>query len=418
MLGVVTLAQRDTGILNRIPTHTKVFIVTSTHRAVALLSTSQALLMTNNSILIATSGLAGYALTPDKAWATLPVTSYVCGAALSTTAMSQLMRRVGRRNGFMLGSVIGILGALICTLAIYWQHFWLLCTGTLVLGGYNAAAQYYRFAAADVASADFRAKAISLVLAGGIVGAIVGPETSKLTRDLWEPLFLGSYLSLAGFCMLALAVQSRLDIPAPSADEQTGGGRSIAELARQPAFVIAVAAAAVGYGVMNLLMTATPLAMQACQYPFKEAAFVIQWHILGMFVPSFFTGSLIKRFGLIPIMVLGVALNLVCVVVALHGVDIWNFWLAMVLVGVGWNFMYVGATTLLTETYKPAEKARAQGFNEMAIFVTLAMSSLFSGALFTLQGWERINMLAAPFLALIGAALIWLGMRRAAPRPA
>jgi MFS family permease len=389
--------------------------VNPTHKAVALLSTCQALLMTNNSILIATTGLAGFALAPEKAWATVPVTAYVCGGALSTIGLSQLMRRVGRRNGFMVGSIVGIFGALICALAIHLQHFWVLCMGTLVLGGYNAAAQYYRFAAADVANTEFKAKAISLVLAGGIVGAIVGPETSKLTKDLWEPAFLGSYLSLTLFCALAIAVQSRLRIPPPNAEEQKGGGRSIAQLARQPAFVIAVAAGAVGYGVMNLLMTATPLAMQACQYPFKEAAFVIQWHILGMFVPSFFTGSLIKRFGLIPVMVTGVALNLVCVAVALHGIAIWNFWLAMVLVGVGWNFMYVGATALLTETYKPEEKARAQGFNEMMIFLTLAMSSLFSGALFTLQGWERINMLAAPFLIAVGVALLWLGVRRRAP---
>ncbi len=368
--------------------------------------------MTNNSIMIATTGLAGLALTPAPALATLPVTGYVCGGALTTMAASVMMRRFGRRNGFMAGSTIGIVGALICALAIYLQIFWLLCAGTMVLGGYNATAQYYRFAAADVASVDFKSKAISLVLAGGIVGAIVGPETSKLTKDLWAPAFVGSYLSLTLFCVLAIAVQSRLNIPPPSDDEKKGGGRNLTELARQPAFIIAVTTGAISYGVMNLLMTATPLAMHACQYPFKEAAFVIQWHILGMFVPSFFTGALIKRFGLMTIMVTGVALNLLCVAIALHGVEIWNFWLAMVLVGVGWNFMYVGATTLLTETYTPAEKATAQGFNESAIFITLAMSSLFSGALFTLQGWERLNLLAIPFLVAVGASLVWLGARR------
>jgi MFS family permease len=229
---------------------------------------------------------------------------------------------------------------------------------------------------------------------------------------------MGSYLSLTFFCVLAIMVQRQLEIPPPGDDEQKGEGRSIAELARQPAFVIAVATGAVSYGVMNLLMTATPLAMHACEYPFKEAAFVIQWHILGMFVPSFFTGSLIKRFGLIPIMVTGVVLNLVCVAIALHGVEIWNFWLAMLVVGVGWNFMYIGATSLLTETYKPAEKAKAQGFNESTIFITLAMSSLFSGALFTLQGWERLNLLAVPFLVMIGAALLWLGTQRRVPQAA
>jgi len=385
---------------------------------IVLLSVCQALLMTNNSIMVATTGLAGLALTPEKALATLPVTGYVCGGALTTMAASMLMKRIGRRKGFMAGSAIGILGALICALAIYMQNFWLLCAGTLVLGGYNATAQYYRFAAADAASADFKSRAISLVLAGGIIGAIIGPESSNLTKDLWAPAFMGSYLSLTLFCVLAIAVQFLLEIPPPSDDEKRGGGRSIAEIARQPAFVIAVATGAVSYGVMNLLMTATPLAMHACQYPFREAAFVIQWHILGMFVPSFFTGSLIRRFGLMTIMVTGVVLNLVCVGIALHGTEVWNFWLAMVLVGVGWNFMYVGATTLLTETYDPPEKAKAQGFNESTIFVTLAMSSLFSGALFTLQGWERLNMLAVPFLILIGAALLWLGAQRRVPQAA
>jgi MFS family permease len=392
--------------------------MTKQFKNIGLLSACQALLMTNNSIMIATTGLAGLALSPDKALATLPVTGYVCGAALTTMASSMMMKRIGRRNGFMVGSAVGICGALICALAIYLQHFWLLCAGTIVLGGYNATSQYYRFAAADVASADFRARAISLVLAGGIIGAIVGPETSKLTKDLWAPAFMGSYLSLTVFCVLAMTIQRQLEIPTPGSDEQKGGGRSIAELARQPAFVIAVATGAVGYGVMNLLMTATPLAMHACEYPFREAAFVIQWHILGMFVPSFFTGSLIKRFGLMTIMVTGVVLNLVCVAIALQGIEIWNFWAAMVLVGVGWNFMYVGATTLLTETYLPAEKAQAQGFNELMIFVTLAMSSLFSGALFTLQGWERLNVLAVPFLVIIGAALLWLGARRRPPQAA
>jgi MFS family permease len=392
--------------------------MTKQFKNIGLLSACQALLMTNNSIMIATTGLAGLALSPDKALATLPVTGYVCGAALTTMASSMMMKRIGRRNGFMVGSVVGIFGALICALAIYLQHFWLLCAGTIVLGGYNATSQYYRFAAADVASADFRARAISLVLAGGIIGAIVGPETSKLTKDLWAPAFMGSYLSLTLFCVLAITIQRQLEIPTPSSEEQKGGGRSITELARQPAFVIAVATGAVGYGVMNLLMTATPLAMHACEYPFKEAAFVIQWHILGMFVPSFFTGGLIKRFGLMTIMVTGVVLNLVCVAIALQGIEIWNFWAAMVLVGVGWNFMYVGATTLLTETYLPAEKAQAQGFNELMIFVTLAMSSLFSGALFTLQGWERLNVMAVPFLVIIGAALLWLGARRRLPQAA
>jgi len=332
-------------------------------------------------------------------------------------ASSLLMKRIGRRNGFTLGSLFGILGALVCALAIHLQSFVLLCAGTAVIGIYNATGQYYRFTAADVANADFKSRAISMVLAGGIIGAVIGPETSKITKDLWTP-FLGSFLSLAVFCAIAIVVQRMMDIPAPSEAEQSSSGRPFAEIARQPAFIVAVASAAIGYGVMNLLMTATPLAMQACQYPFKEAAFIIQWHILGMFVPSFFTGALIKRFGVIPIMLTGVLLNVVCVAFALTGQEVWRFWAALVTLGVGWNFMYIGGTTLLTETYTPAEKAKVQGANELIIFITLALSSVFSGAMFTLQGWERMNWMALPVLLIVGSALLWLGMQRRVPRPA
>ncbi len=385
------------------------------NKNIGLLATCQALLLTNNAVMVATAGLAGFALATDKTMATLPMTFFVGGAAATTMGLSMLMKRIGRRNGFSVGTSFGVLGALLCAYAIYLQSFWVLCIGTAVMGVYNATGQYYRFAAADVAAADFKAKAISLVLAGGIVGAVVGPESSKLTRDLWMP-FAGSFLSLAVFAMLAILVQRMLDIPPPSHAEQATGGRPLCEIARQPAFIVAVATAAVSFGVMNLLMTATPLAMMACQYPFKETAFVIEWHILGMFVPSFFTGSLIKRFGVITIMMTGLALNFACVAFALSGFEVWRFWAAMVTVGVGWNFMYVGATSLLTETYKPAEKARAEGFNESAILVTLVVSSASSGALFTLQGWERMNWMVLPLLALTGVMLLWLGtQRRGAP---
>ena len=380
---------------------------------VALLAACQALLMTNNSILLATNALAGYALAPDKAFATLPVTAYIVGAAMTTVPASLLMRRLGRRAGFMLGAACGLAGALICAAAAFTHHFWLLCAGAWVLGIYNATGQYYRFAAADSVGANFKSKAISLVLAGGIAGGILGPETSKITKDLIaEAVFTGSYLSLGVFCLIAMAPLSRIDIPPLTAAEQKDSGRRLSEIARQPVFIVAVMSAVIGYGVMNLLMTATPLAMTACQLPFRDAAFVIQWHVVAMFAPSFVTGALIKRFGIINIMLTGVALSLSCVGVALSGLKVAHFWGALVLLGVGWNFMFIGGTTLLTECHAPSERAKVQGANDLAIFITMAASSLSSGLLFTLHGWELMNKVAVPILLLAAAAMLWLALLR------
>ena len=380
---------------------------------VALLCATQSLLFTNNTILISINGLAGFALAADKSLATLPVTGYVVGAALTTLPMSYLMRRVGRINGFSLGTLIGILGALICGYAVYSHSFWLLCAGTLVMGIYNASGQYYRFAAADVASPDFKSMAISLVMAGGLVGGVIGPQTSKLTKDFFGTEFLATYLALIGFCLIALVLQRMMNIPRLTAAEQKEQGRPLREIARQPAFLVAVLSAMVGYGVMNLLMTATPLAMQSCEHPFSDTAFVIQWHVIAMFAPSFFTGALIKSFGVRAILFTGVLLSLGCVAIALSGVEVMHFWAALVLVGVGWNFMYLGGTTLLTETHTPSERAKVQGANDMAIFITMAISSASSGWLFSARGWEVMNYGAIPFLLATGLAILFL---RARPR--
>ena len=387
---------------------------------VAVLGACQALLFTNNSILIAVNALAGYALATDKALATLPVTAYFVGSALAALPLSLLMKHHGRRAGFTLGAGFAIVSSLVCAAAVYTASFWLLCLGMLVFGAYFAAGQYYRFAAADSVPADFRSTAISLVLAGGIVGGFIGPETSKLTKDLVAGYpFAGAYYSLIAFAVLSILVLRWLEIPSLPEADRKGAGRSLVAIARQPAFVVAVLCGMVSYGVMNLLMTATPLAMIACKHPFSDAAFVIQWHMVGMFAPSFVTGVLIRRFGLMTIMLAGVVLNLVCVAVAYSGVEVMHFWLALVLLGVGWNFMFVGATTLLTESHTPAERAKVQGVNDAAIFLTMVVSSLSSGALFTLQGWQTMNAAATPFLALAGAGIIWLAIqRRAPPRPA
>ena len=378
-------------------------------RNVALLAACQALLLTNGITLMAVNGLAGFALAPDKRMATVPIMTYVLGSALSTLPASYFMKHRGRRAGFALGSVMGVVGALVGALAIYLQSFWLLCLGTFLAGIYNAFGQYYRFAA-DMAPSDFRSKAISLTLAGGIIGGVIGPETSKITRDLMQPQFMASFGLLVVFALASLAIVSRLEIPPQSAEEKRESGRPLAAIMAQPVFGVAVLAAALGYGVMNLLMSATPLAMDICRLPFNDAAFVLEWHVIGMFVPSFFTGSLIKRFGVLNILLAGAALMLGCVFIAMSGVSLMHFWWALTLLGVGWNFLYIGGTTLLTETYLPAERAKAQGINDFLIFLAMAGSSLTSGMVVTGSGWAALNQLALPFLGVtaLATAVLWL----------
>ena len=379
---------------------------------VALLAACQGLLLTNNAILIATQGLAGFALADHRAFGTLPVTAYIVGAAIATLPMSLLMRRIGRRAGFTLGALVGIVGAAIGGSAVLLHNFWLLCVGAVVLGVYNAAGQYYRFAAADSAPVALKSKAISLVLAGGIIGGILGPESSKLTKDWLAATFAGSYFSLAFFALAAIVLLRFVELPPLTAAERSDSGRPLRQIASQPAFVVAVASGVVGYGIMNLLMVATPLAMAACAHSFSDSAFVIQWHVIAMFAPSFFTGSLIKRCGVLPIMLVGVGLNLTCVAIALTGIAVAHFSWALVALGVGWNFMYIGGTTLLTDCHTPAERGKVQGVNDLAVFVTMAATSVSSGLLFTLQGWSAMNRAAIPVLIAVALCMMWFGLRR------
>ncbi len=388
-------------------------------RNVLVLAICQGLLLINNTVLITVNALAGFALAPNKALATVPVTMYFIGSAISTLPMSLLMRRIGRRAGFTIGAVCAVAGSLLCAWGVYSSSFWMLCAGVLVLGIYFAAGQYYRFAAADTVPADFKSKAISLVLAGGIVGGFIGPEASKLTKDIVAGhSFAGAYFSLVAFAVLSIVVLRWLQIPPLQVSELASTRRSLAEIARQPGFIVAVLSGMVSYGVMNLLMTATPLAMDACRHPFSDAAFVIQWHVVGMFAPSFVTGSLIRRFGLPSVMLTGVMLNFVCVAIALSGAEVMHFWAAMVMLGIGWNFMFIGATVLLTESHTPAERAKVQGVNDAAIFLTMVVSSLSAGALFSFQGWQAMNFYALPVLVVTGAAILWLAMRRPPQQPA
>jgi predicted MFS family arabinose efflux permease len=322
------------------------------------------------------------------------------------------MKRVGRQRGLTMGTFFGIAGALICAAALWNRDFWLLCLGTLVWGTYNAYGQYYRFVAADIATPDLRANAISIVLAGGLVGGVLGPGASRYTVDLVQPKFMGAYLALIGFALLTMLLLRFVRIPTPSAAERAQSGRPLREIAAQPKFIVAVLSGAVSYGVMNFLMTSTPIAMQVCGHPFADAAFVISSHVVAMFAPSFFTGRLIRRFGVVPVMLAGAALNLVCIGVALAGIAVVNFWWAMVLLGVGWNFLYIGGTTMLTDTYRPEERAKAQGANDQAIFIVMVISSFTSGMTVTTAGWDRVNLMALPLIALVTAAILWFRFKR------
>ncbi len=390
----------------------------STKRNVGLLAACQALLFTNNSTLIAINGLAGLSLAPYAGLATLPVTCWVLGGAFGTMPASLYMKRVGRQRGLTLGTLWGVVGALICAAAIWAQSFWLLCFGTLVFGVFNAHGQYYRFVAADVAPVDFRATAISLVLAGGLVGGIIGPTTSRWTIDSLTPKFMGAYLELIGFAIASMVLLRYIRIPTPSASEQSAGGRPLREIVAQPKYIVAVAAGAIGYGVMNFLMTSTPIAMQVCGHPYSDAAFVISSHIIGMFAPSFVTGPLIRRIGVVPVMLAGALLYFVAIGVALSGIAVAQFWWSLVIIGVGWNFLYIGGTTMLTETYRYEERARAQGMNEQAIFIMMAISSFSSGKTVTAAGWERVNLFALPLVAAVAVAIVWYALRERTQRAA
>jgi MFS family permease len=393
--------------------------VQTSRRDIFLLACCQALLLVNASGLISMNGLIGFSLAGTKALATFGATTYVLGSALATMPMSLWMGRVGRRTGFMAGALINIAGCAIGAYALSIGSFPLFCVATGIIGIYNAVGLQYRFAATEVASPADRAKAISLVLAGGVVGGVIGPQSVLIARNWFATPFEGSFVVLAVFALVALAVQSRVHVPAPSHAERAVKGRPLGQIARQPAFLVAVLAGALGYGLMNLLMTATPIAMNFCGHLFGATALVIEWHVVAMYAPGFLTGSLIRRFGTLRIIVAGTVLTALATLVALDGNSVAHFLAALVLVGIGWNFMYTGGTSLLTETYAPSEKARTQGLNDFVVFATMGVSSLASGALVTTGGWETMNLLALPFLGVIALGALWLmWARRQAPAAA
>ena len=378
-----------------------------------LLAAAQGLFLTNNVVFIAINGLVGLSLAPLGWMATLPVMGYVVGGALSTPLVARTQSAFGRQASFQIGLAVALGSALLCYWAAMAGNFWLLVTATLIAGYYSANGQLYRFAAAELAQPEFREKAVSLVLAGGLVGAVLGPNLASRTRNLLEVPFAGAYLSLAVVALVSMVLMAFLRFP-PLPPKQAGAstGRPMSVIMRQPVFIVATAGAALGYGVMNLLMAATPLAMQVCGFEFDDAALVLEWHVIGMFAPGFFTGHLIKRFGVLTIMGVGVALNVLCVAIALSGVNLHQFLMALFLLGVGWNFLFTGSTTLSLQAYAPEEKDRAQGAINFFVFATMAVTSFASGALVTTQGWAWLNIGSLLPLAMTGAALVWLAALR------
>jgi MFS family permease len=390
----------------------------TSYRDIFLLACCQALLLTNGAGLIPMNGLVGYALADMKTLATLGVTCYVLGSAVTTMPASMLMARIGRRLGFMTGAFINIVGCALAAFAIARGSFVLYCAAMVLIGAYNAIGLQYRFAAAEVAAPADKPKAISLVLAGGVVGGFLGPESVRRAVDLFPTPYLGGFVALAGYALLALVIQSLVHVPPPTPEERSGQGRPLSVIVRQPVFIVAALAGAVGYGLMNLLMTATPIAMDLCRHPFTAVAIVIEWHVVGMFAPGFFTGSLIRRFGVLQVILVGIVLVALCAAIALNGITVTHFLVALALLGIGWNFMYTGGTTLLTEAYAPAEKARVQGTNDFIVFATMGVTSLASGAMVSAAGWEAMNRAVLPVLAAIAAAVGWFAWRRRALRPA
>ena len=375
--------------------------------SVLILSASQALSMTGSTLVLTVTALTGASLTDDAAMATLPLALQFVGTMAATIPASLLMGRVGRCQGFSIGQAIGCVFALISAYAICQGDFWLFAVGSAGLGVHNAFWQYLRFAASEAVSPPKRARAISYVLAGGVVAAVAGPWLATHSRDLLTPvLFAGSYAVLAGLCAATILLLQTARFRSPEHVESKHGGRPLMEIVRTPIFITAVLSSAFGYGVMILVMTATPLAMVGHGFHFSDAAFVIQWHVLGMFVPSFFTGKLIDRFGVTAIITVGVFLNLGAMILNLSGVTLENFWIALVLLGTGWNFMYIGGTTLLTECYRPEERAKVQALNDFLVFATVSVASFSSGALYSAFDWNTVNwaMVVPMVVALLSVA--------------
>jgi predicted MFS family arabinose efflux permease len=381
-------------------------------RNALVLAVAQALAGGNNLVLVATAGIVAATLAPDKGLATLPISIYVLGLWMGTLPMGALARRLGRRNALQIGSACGALTGLICCVAVLQGSFLLFNVGAVFSGFYAAAHQSYRFAAADTASEAFRPKAISWVLLGGIFASFVGAQLVIGTQDLWPPyLFAASYIGQAVLALIAGAVLTLLRIPKPPPRSEVGDGRPLSEIARQPRFLVAVVCGVASFAMMNMIMTAAPLAMVMCNHSVTDATLGLQWHVLGMYAPSFVTGTLIARFGIERIMGLGLAIIIVAAGVGIAGISLWHFWLGLALLGIGWNFAFIGATTMVTQCHRPNERNKVQAFNDFLVFGSMAIGSFSSGALLVRFGWSTVNEVVFPVVLAAGALLLWGALR-------
>ena len=378
--------------------------------------------MTSTSAIISTAPIVGgILLVDDKSLATLPLALQFVAMALTTIPASLYMGRFGRKVGFFTGASIGACGGALGAYAIMQGDFVLFCIASLLTGSFNGFCHYFRFAAADVSTDAFRSKAISYVLAGSIVAALLGPTLARNTADLMSVQFAGVYLALIVVYLLVACIVSFIDIPRPTVEQRKAGGRPLSNIARQPKFIIAVCAATFGYLVMSFLMTVTPIAMGVCGFTFSDSSYVIQAHILGMYAPAFVTGHLINRFGVNNILIAGSVLCGASIVIHLSGIGFMNFLFGLVLVGVGWNFLFTGGTTLLTQTYTPAEKAKVQGLNDFFIWGTISIGAVTSGAVQHSVGWSAVNLVMAPLVLIVFATTLWLrfsGRKAAAEKSA
>lgn len=377
-------------------------------RNAMILAASQAIFGATSTALVVTSGLVGSTLAPSPSWATLPMALSIVGTALTTFPISLMMRRVGRRVGFVLCALAGSAGAFIGAYAIFERSFGLFLLGCLVSGIYQASASYYRFAAADTASPAFRPQAISWVMTGGIVAALVGTFMVMATTNLLAPVtFAGTWLVMGALAVIGAGILLFIDIPLTQKHDAPSG-RPLGVIARQPRYMVAAMTAMLAFGIMVLVMTATPVAMLGCGFSVKDSSWVIQWHALAMFVPSFFTGALIQRFGAERISAIGMLLLVGAAVSGLLGIHFENFAIGLVLLGLGWNFGYIGGTTMLTETYEPEEKNKAQGLNDFLVFTTTAITSLMAGKLLAWFGWAGVNVAVFPMVVLALVMIVWL----------
>ena len=384
-------------------------------RNALVLAIAQALAGGNNTVLVATAAIVGTMLAPDKGLATLPISIFVLGMWMGTLPMGVLARRLGRRNALQIGTVCGVLTGLICCVAVLQGSFLLFNIGAVFSGLYASGHQSYRFAAADTASDEFRARAISWVLVGGIFAGVVGAQLVIATQNLWPPyLFAATYIGQSALALIAGAVLMFVNIPKPPPRSVVGDGRPLLEIARKPRFIVAVVCGVAAYSMMNLVMTSAPLAMVMCNHSVTDATLGLQWHVLGMYAPSFFTGALIARFGLERVTGLGFALIIVAAAIGIAGISLWHFWIGLALLGVGWNFAFIGATTMVTHCHRPNERNKVQAFNDFLVFGSMAIGSFSSGQLLASFGWATVNEVVFPVVLAAGALLVWSGLRRRA----